>query len=34
MRDTRAAQIEDGENYMLKLKGGNWLSESYSLVTG
>jgi acyl-CoA dehydrogenase len=30
MRDTRASQVEDGENYMLKLKGGNWLSETYA----
>ncbi|MDA8879937.1 acyl-CoA/acyl-ACP dehydrogenase [Pseudomonadales bacterium] len=29
MRDVRASLIEDGENYVLKMKGGAWLSESY-----
>jgi alkylation response protein AidB-like acyl-CoA dehydrogenase len=28
-RDARASLIEDGENNILSLKGGNWLSEHY-----
>ena len=29
MRDARAALIEDGENNVLSLKGGTWLSRWY-----
>lgn len=30
MRDARASLIEDGENHVLKMKGGAWLSECFN----
>ena len=29
MRDARDSLIEDGENHVLKMKGGAWLSECF-----